>query len=506
MKSDVAFALENAGWPALLVAGAGTVCRANPAAAGLFGAALAGESPRLSAVWSPESSSTAEQFLAQWESSAVPTVLLKFRCKGGPAVSYLTSICAFTKDGKKYFVLQLLRESAPGAAEARPPGGEAGLAHKQKLDCALQLARTVALDFNNALTSILGHTSLVLSKMEPNHPWRDSLIEVEKSAAKAAEIANDLGTFSRQEKEARAQAAGNLNLLLQRSVEFFQQNAGPEPVAWTLQLDRKLFTAKFDEAKMQQAFMKILENSLQAIRERGRITVQTRNIELAEPTQDRNVQLAAGAYVCVEVGDNGCGIEPEVLPRVFEPFFTTKRGASHRGLGLAWVYGIVTNHGGGVAISSQPGAGTSVRVYLPAEKRFVRDEGIASDDLSGSQTILMVDDEDLLLTMGKTILSAYGYRVLTANGGQKALDILAQKDTSVDLVITDLVMPAMSGRELVERIRQLWPATRIICTSGYVWPAGQEDDGAYLQKPFTSQELLLKVKQALREEATAAAG
>ena len=500
MKSDVAFALESAGWPALVVDGASTICRANPAALSLFGAALAGESPRLAAVWAPDNSSTADQFLAQWQRSAAPTVPLKFQSQGGQPVGYLTSICAFTKDGQKYFVLQLLRESPSAAAEVKPPGGEAGLAHKQKLDCALQLARTVALDFNNALTSILGHTSLVLSKMEPNHPWRSSLIEVEKSAAKAAEIANDLGTFSRQEKEARAQAAGNLNLLLQRSVEFFQQNAGLEPVVWTLQLDRKLFAAKFDEAKMQQAFMKILENALQALRERGHITVQTRNIELAEPTQDRNVQLAAGAYVCVEISDNGCGIEPEVLPRVFEPFFTTKRGASHRGLGLAWVYGIVTNHGGGVAISSQPDAGTSVRVYLPAEKRLVRDNGVASDDLNGSQTILMVDDEDLLLTMGKTILSTYGYRVLTANGGQKALDILSQKDTSVDLVITDLVMPAMSGRELVERIRQLSPATRIICTSGYVWPAGQENDGAYLQKPFTSQELLLKVKQALREE------
>ena len=504
MKPDVAFALENAGWPALLVNAAGAICRVNSAAANVLGAALGGELPHLSVIWAPENSSAADQFLAQWERSAAPAVLLKFRVKGGQAVSYLTSICAFTKDGQKYFVLQLLRDVAPGAAEARPPGGEANLAHKQKLECALQLARTVALDFNNALTSILGHTSLVLSKMDLNHPWRGSLIEVEKSAAKAAEIANDLGTFSRQEKEARAQAAGNLNLLLQRSVGFFQQNAGLEPVVWNLQLDRKLFAAKFDEAKMQQAFMKIIENAIQALREQGRISVQTRNIELAEPTQDRNVQLAAGAYVCVEIGDNGSGIEPEILPRVFEPFFTTKRGASHRGLGLAWVYGIVTNHGGGVAISSQPGTGTSVRVYLPAEKRLVRDEGLTPDDLNGSQTVLMVDDEDLLLTMGKTILSAYGYRVLTANGGQKALDILSQKDMSVELVITDLVMPAMSGRELVERIRQHWPATRIICTSGYVGPAGQENDGAYLQKPFTSQELLMKVKQALRAEATAA--
>ena len=301
MKADVAFKLENAHWPALLVDSAGAVCRANQAARSLFGGAVAGDSPRLAAIWSPENRNAAEQFLAQWGRSAAPTLLLKFRVKGGQSASYLTSICSFTQEGRSYFILQLLREGVSAGPEAKAPGGEAGFALKQKLDCALQLARTVALDFNNALTSILGHTSLILSKMEPNHPWRDSLIEVEKSASKAAEIANDLGTFSRQEKEARAQAAGNLNLLLQRTVEFFQQNAGAEPVTWKLQLDRKLFAAKFDEAKMQQAFMKIIENALQALRERGRITVQTRNIELAEPTQDRNVHLAPGAYVCVEI-------------------------------------------------------------------------------------------------------------------------------------------------------------------------------------------------------------
>src|SRR5208337_4828398 len=174
---------------------------------------------------------------------------------------------------------------------------------------------------------------------------------------------------------------------------------------------------------------------------------------------------------------SGCGIEAEVLPRIFEPFFTTKRGGQHRGLGLAWVYGIVTNHGGGVAVSSQRGSGTSVRVYLPAEKSIVQTKPLSPDDLSGHHTILIVDDEDLLLTMGQTILSAYGYRVLTANSGQVALDTLGQDGLVVDLVITDLVMPAMSGRELVEKIRQRWPQIRILCTSGYVWPAGQKTDG-----------------------------
>ena len=442
MKSEIAFGLDDAGWPALLVDEAGTICHANAMAARVFGAAISGQSPPLSAIWSPDNSRPAEQFLASWQKSPVPTAVLKFRGPGANAVVHRVSICSLAKDGQKFILFQLFPEPAAAAPKAAGQPEEVGAAQKQKLECALQLARTVALDFNNALTSILGHTSLVLSRMEPTHPWRASLIQVEKSAAKAAEIANDLGTFSRQEKEARTQMAGNLNLLLQRSVEFFQQNTAPDAVAWTLQLDRKLFAAKFDEAKMQQAFMKILENSLQALRERGRITVQTRNIELAEPTQDRNAHLAPGAYVCGEISDNGSGIEPEVLPRVFEPFFTTKRG-NHRGLGLAWVYGIVTNHGGGVAISSQPGLGTSVRVYLPAEKRIVRDNGVASGDLNGDQTILIVDDEDLLLTMGQTILSSYGYRVLTANGGQKALDILAQKEKEPPV---DLVIPIWSCR------------------------------------------------------------
>ena len=270
MKSDVAFALENAGWPALLVDGGGAICRANPAASQPV---RRGPRRRVSAPGGDLVAGEQQhggQFLAQWERSAAPTVPLKFRGKGGQhgGLSHL-DLCRSPKTARSISCFSCCGRARPPRRKLKPPGGEAGLAHKQKLDCALQLARTVALDFNNALTSILGHTSLVLSKMEPNHPWRGSLIEVEKSAAKAAEIANDLGTFSRQEKEARAQAAGNLNLLLQRSVEFFQQNAGPEPVDWTLQLDRKLFAAKFDEAKMQQAFMKILENALQALRERG---------------------------------------------------------------------------------------------------------------------------------------------------------------------------------------------------------------------------------------------
>jgi len=483
------FALEQAAWPALVVDAHGAVVHANRAARQRFGAAWHNRPPSLAALWAEENPAPPEKFFSQWVQSASPTVTLRLKLPGDLLVSHAALVCAWPAAEAKLFLLQL-----PGEG---PAGADAGLALKQKLDCALQLARTVALDFNNALTSILGHVSLVLSKMEVGHPWRASLLEVEKSAARAAEIANDLGTFSRQEREPRAQAAGNLNQLLQRTVEFVRQNTLGQDITWSLLWERRLYTARFDEAKMQQAFLKILENAVQALSQRGRITVQTRNLELTEPTQDRNVRLPAGAYVCAEISDSGCGIEADVLPRIFEPFFTTKKHQGHRGLGLAWVYGIVTNHGGGVAVSSQPGMGTSVRVYLPATPKVVPDAALTATDLSGDQTILIVDDEPLLLTMGQTVLSAYGYHVLTANSGAKALQILRQTHPPVDLVITDMVMPQMSGRELVEHIRQIAPATRIVCTSGYVRPASEAEAEYYLQKPFTSQELLLKVKRAL---------
>ena len=511
MRPEVVFGLEGAAWPALLLNAGGAVLRSNTAATNTFGVALASESPPLSAIWSPENGQKPEEFFARWEKSPTVTADLKFRVANGATMKFTAAICAFNSEGRKWFVLQLLPAAAPGSATApevsavaHAPGetktapDAGGVMLKQKLECALQLARSVSLDFNNALTSILGHTSLLLSKAEAGHPWRHSLMEVEKSASRAAEIANELSVFSRQEKEAQRAPPGNLNMVVNRCVDFFRGEHGTK-ITWKTQLERELFSARFDEAKVQQALTKILENAVEAIGGgTGQIFAQTRNVELAEPTQDRNVHLAAGAYVCIEIGDSGPGIEADILPRIFEPFFTTK-DASHRGLGLALVYGIVTNHGGGVAVSSQPGAGTSVRVYLQAEKQFIPESSSTDENLHGAETILVVDDESLMLTMAETILSEYGYCVLTASSGQKALAILSRDDVQVNLIITDLVMPTMGGREFIERARQLVPGTRIMSTSGYVMPADKQTGTPYLQKPFTSYELLAKVKQVLMQ-------
>ncbi len=559
---QIAFGLERAAWPALLVNERGLILRANTAAVTAFGPVVSGDSPSLSAIWSGENGVPAMDFLKHWEQTPMPVVMLKFRSSNGAAMNFTTSISTFSKDNQKWFVLQLVLATAPTptanlAPPATPLSTPAPVAHeqpttlayapqnipplkmaasppektsipaapppqtnehksatgpgagekpvtdtngqvlKQKLDCALQLARTVSLDFNNALTSILGHASFLLSKSEAGHPWRHSLLEIEKSAAHAAEVANELAIFSRQDKETRRVPLGNLNVVLSRCVDFFRNSHG-QKAAWNMQLEKNLNVSRFDEAKIQQALTKVMENAVEAISSEGQITVQSRNLELSETTQDGNVRLAPGLYICAELSDNGPGIPPEILPRIFEPFFTTKKSGNHRGLGLALVYGIVTNHGGGVAVSSQAGGGTSVRIYLPAENQRVHENvGATGDDLNGTGKVLVVDDEDFLLSMTETILTEYGYQVLTAGSGAKALAILAREEGDVDLVVTDLVMPGMGGRELIERIKQMAPGTKIMCMSGCVPPMDQQIGGAYLRKPFTSEELLSKVKHTI---------
>lgn len=490
MKPEFVFCLENASWPALLVDATATVRKASAGAKSIFGGSLEGEPTLAGSLWAKENEGTAEQFVSKLQRTPTQSVTLKLRLKDGTIGAFQTWITRTETGAGTYYIFQLFKDSKGNDVTTET----LATAQKQKLDCALQLTRTVALDFNNALTTILGHASLLLGKLDSAHPWRTSLVEIEKSAEKAAEIAHDLAAFSRQDKDAKAQQAGNLNELVRRTVDLFRNVEGQE-INWNIEFQDRLFSVNFDEAKMQQAFMKILENASQALQGFGKVVVSTRNHEFAEAFEDGGIKLPAGNYVCVDFADCGPGIAADVLPRIFEPFFTTKGGPNHRGLGLAWVYGIVTNHGGSVAVSSEVGKGTSVRVYLPAQKKVVKDRSHKVDDLNGSQTVLMIDDEELLLTMGETVLSSYGYRVLTANNGQKALDLFYKCSNEIDLVITDLVMPQMSGREVIERLRQHTPDVKIICASGFI-RTGADDDDHYLQKPFTSQDLLRKVKQA----------
>jgi len=508
-KQKSEFVLDSAAWPAILVDEEGRVRRANPAAGTTFPLPRNNNPMNFSSVWALDNEETFEQFWDKWLDLPESVLIKKFRMKGGGTRQFVFCITPVYYEGQRHYLMQMLPESlmenkdqqvgAPSITTEKPVGAQTELSptqdfsiQKQKLDCALQLIRTVVLDFNNALTSILGHSSFLLSKIGSDSPWRRVLVEIEKSAEKAAEVANDLAAFTRQDKSTIN--AGNLNDLIRRSIEIFQTPAYPR-IMWVIDLEKRIYTVNFDEAKMQQVFVKLIENAVQAIQPDGQITVRSRNMDLSDTWQDGAVTLKAGTYVCIEINDNGCGIPPEILPRIFEPFFTTKQG--HRGLGLAWVYGIVTNHGGSVVVSSQPGQGTSVRVYLPAQRRFVRDHAFKIEELIGSETVLVVDDEELLLTMMQTVLSEFGYQVITANNGQNAIDILSRNGIKVDLVITDLVMPGISGRELIEKLKGMIPGLKFLCCSGYIRPGSNKEGEIYLQKPFTTQELLKKVKQAL---------
>jgi two-component system cell cycle sensor histidine kinase/response regulator CckA len=500
-QSDDMAVLSAASWPALLVDSFAQVRQANASASDFFGPKVEGGNAALSALWTNENGADPAGFLEKVAASKAFTAPLKLRGKGITITPFTASVCLIERDGAKFYLFQLFPLAAANNGprpEGKAQSVEINLAQKQKLDCALQLTRTVALDFNNTLTAILGHVTHLLSIAESQHPWLKSLVEIEKAAERAAEVANQLAAFSSEQKDAFAQTSGNINNLMRRTAELFQ-TPQHNALAWSLHLEPKVFTVNYDEAKMQQAFVKILENAVQAVTAEGRLSIQTRNLEISAPTQDRTAHLLPGTYVCVEVSDNGCGIEPAVLPRIFEPFFTTKYG--HRGLGLAWVYGIVTNHGGGVAVSSQLGQGTSVRIYLPALKKIVEEKIIKDDELDGKETILVVDDEEMVLTMSEMVLKSRGYRVLTANSGEKALQVFHDTKSLIDLMITDMVMPKMNGRELMEKIRTVSPSTRVLCATACTRSVLVEKQLDFLTKPFTAQQLLRKTKESLTAQA-----
>lgn len=520
------FPLEAAAWPVLVVSAVGEILQANSFARAVFGGADGEPPKRLVGLWTFENGCSAEQFLRKLDNGSTFSFPLKLQTTKEGLVAFTVHVSPWQQEGRKEFIFQVHPRPAPvpapkpaaAAAPAASPAPAASnpsaasapeaevnsdpdanaLTIQQKLLCALQLTRTVAMDFNNALTSILGHTTHVLSQMPPDHPWRGSVQQIEKAADRAAQVAFDLSAFSREEKEAQPDTTGNLNKLVRKLVDQAKGRTATA-VTWRVNLEGRLFSALFSEGKLAQAVEKILDNAREAVGAEGILSVSTLNREHSQPTEEGRITLQPGTYVCIEINDTGPGIPPDVLPHVVDPFFTTKSG--HKGLGLAWAYGLVTNHGGSLAITSPPGQGTTVRIYLPAHGKTLEAGVLADEDLRGDQTVLIVDDEELLLTMSEMVLTSFGYRVLTAGNGRQALDIIERSGSNVDLVVTDLVMPHMDGHQLIQHLQNVAPGLRIICTSGNFRPSNRQLGVTYLQKPFTSQDLLRVVKEAFQRPA-----
>ncbi|HEX9776224.1 MAG TPA: PAS domain S-box protein [Actinomycetota bacterium] len=372
----------------------------------------------------------------------------------------------------------------------------------QRLESLGQLAGGVAHDFNNLLAAILNYAELILDEPENVESVRDDVGEIVRAAQRAAALVHQLLVFGR--REIVKPEVLDLNDIVRELEQLFRHTIG-EHIELRAALAHGLMPVKIDPSGVEQVCMNLVVNARDAMPGGGALTIETRNVEISEDFEDLSVNLRAGRYVRLSVSDSGSGMPPEVLARVFEPFYTTKPQGVGTGLGLATVYGIVTQAGGGVHIYSEPGVGTAVRVYLPVtdEAAGVSSQGQApSEQIAGAgETIVVVEDEDLVREPTVRVLSRRGYAVLAARNGAEALEVIRTHDGPVDLLITDVVMPQMSGVELAAHLHELHPGTPVLFTSGYpqdLLERGQVLSGRpLLEKPYSTGDLLGRVRSML---------
>jgi signal transduction histidine kinase/CheY-like chemotaxis protein len=393
------------------------------------------------------------------------------------------------------------RERHRRQAETALRDSEAQLLQSQKMEAVGRLAGGLAHDINNYVTAITSQCELVRMKAEPRTAEKMDLVIA--TAGKITGLIRRLLAFSRQQpvdprvidlNDVVEGLGGMMNRLIGEDIHLETFLAGD------------LWPARVDPAQVEQIVVNLLVNAREASPRGGKVTIETANVVLDREYLKNNPTVKAGEYVLLAVSDSGSGIAPENRDRIFEPFFTTKEGTESRGLGLSTVYGIVKQNGGHVAVYSEVGQGTTFRVYLPrsSEKREAPAGEAASKArlAGGSEAILLVEDNDELRGASRGILEALGYQVAAAANGDEALSTFEGLDGAVDLVICDVVMPGMSGPEVVDRIRTKSPETRVIFMSGYtdnvVLRHGiLEGEYEFLEKPFSADRLAAKIRQVL---------
>ena len=378
------------------------------------------------------------------------------------------------------------------------------LRQSQKMESIGQLAGGVAHDFNNILTVIHGYSELVINSLEPANPIRDDVKEIKTAAERASALTRQLLAFSR--KQVLQPKVIDLNSLVTNMVKMLRRMIG-EGIKLNTLLASDLASIKADPGQIEQIMLNLAVNAKDAMPNGGTLTVETANVELDQDYANLHLNVVPGPYVMLSVSDTGVGMTPEVRERVLEPFFTTKEKGKGTGLGLATVYGIVKQSGGNIWIYSEPGQGSTFKIYLPRVEEdtdFLQQVAVAAPSQHGSETILLVEDEKMVRSLALTILKRQGYKVLEAENGDRAFSIAQEQDAnSIHLLLTDVVMPGMSGHELSERLKPQCPGMRVIYMSGYTDEAIVEKHGLsapgihYLQKPFPPDTLVKKVRSVL---------
>jgi PAS domain S-box-containing protein len=379
---------------------------------------------------------------------------------------------------------------------------EEQLRQAQKMEAVGNLAGGVAHDFNNLLTVINGYSQLVLDQLGGDSLLSKEILEIRNAGERATSLVRQLLAFSRKQM-VRPQVL-DLNSVVAGVSRMLRRLIG-ENVELLTELDSALPPVKADPGQIEQIVMNLAVNASDAMPQGGRLTLETRHTELDQAYASRHLGVRPGSYAMLAVSDTGHGINSEVRPHLFEPFFTTKEVGRGTGLGLSTVYGIVKQNNGHVWVYSEPGIGTTFKVYLPAVEGPVTLPSPAPEASGrnfGTETILLVEDEPALRAMAKEVLSRHGYSVLEASNAAEALRVADEKGCRIDLLLTDVVMPGMNGRELALRLAERCPGIKVLFVSGYTDSAVMRngllhESAAFLEKPFAPGTLLRQIRQLL---------
>jgi len=411
-------------------------------------------------------------------------------------------------------LLELKRLRVARAGEAgRPRAGapaalEEQLRQAQKMEAVGRLAGGVAHDFNNLLTAINGYSEVLLAELPPDAPLRPYVEEIVKASERAARLTQQLLVFSR--KQPVTPEVLDLNAVIADAAGLLRRVIGEDIVLLT-RLEPKLGRVYADPGQLHQVLVNLAVNARDAMPEGGRLTIETANITLEAPVPRTFGDVPPGAYVMLAVSDTGCGMDAETQAHIFEPFFTTKEAGKGTGLGLSTVYGIVQQSGGHIWVYSEPGRGAVFKIYLPRVADVsapLAPPAAAAGAPGGSETVLVVEDDEQVRALMASTLRSSGYRVLEASDGIQALLVLGQHAGPLDLLVTDVVLPGMSGRDVAGHLARLRPEAAVLYVSGYpdhavVQHGVLEAESALLQKPFTPQALARAVRAALDARALA---
>ena len=384
------------------------------------------------------------------------------------------------------------------------------LRRAQKMEGVGRLAGGVAHDFNNLLTTITGFAELATAQLPADSPVRADLHEIRRAVDRAAELVRQLLAFSRQ--QVLRPEVLELNDLVRESWDSLRQLVGPK-VEMVPRLSPAAAWVSVDPAQLHQILIHLALNARDAMPRGGQLTVETSLARLQGDESGGAFEVRPGAYVMLVVHDSGVGMSADVLRHVFEPFFTTKELGRGSGLGLSTVYGIVKQSQGYIWADSQSSRGSTFRIYLPAAASAAAEAepplAVQARGAEPHETVLLVEDEDAVRSLVRQVLAAEGYRVLTAGDGDEALRMASEHGRGIDLLLTDLVMPGMTGRELALQLQPQHPETRVLFMSGYSTAAYGEsgelgEHAQFLHKPFTPEALVRRVRELLAAPPAAA--